>query len=83
MHLTAGRAIDEEHWGALVIYTRGSELPERFATLLKARNPDADRLGQIDAALDFPLLMFARQLFEKTSTIVDRQTAHQHGAIGY
>ena len=27
----AGRAIDAEHWGALVIYTRGNELPERFA----------------------------------------------------
>ena len=38
----AGREIDAEHWGALVIYTRGDELPERFATLLKARNPDAD-----------------------------------------
>lgn len=38
----AGRSIDSEHWGALVIYTRGEELPERFAALSKARNPDAD-----------------------------------------
>jgi probable F420-dependent oxidoreductase len=38
----AGRSIDPEHWGALVIYSRGEELPDRFAALLKARNPDAD-----------------------------------------
>ena len=47
----AGRAIDPEHWGALVIYTRGSELPERFATLLKARNPDADPSDIVPAGL--------------------------------
>jgi probable F420-dependent oxidoreductase len=38
----AGRAIDPEHWGALVIYSQGGELPDRFAALLKARNPDGD-----------------------------------------
>lgn len=38
----AGRAIDPEHWGALVIYGRGDGLPDRFATLLRTRNPDAD-----------------------------------------
>lgn len=38
----AGRAIDPEHWGALVIYSRGEALPGRFAALLKARNPDGD-----------------------------------------
>ena len=40
----AGRAIDPEHWGALVIYRSSAdgELPERFAALLRARNPDAD-----------------------------------------
>ncbi|HVF31787.1 MAG TPA: LLM class flavin-dependent oxidoreductase [Acidimicrobiales bacterium] len=39
----AGRSIDPEHWGALVIYTStAGELPERFAALLAARNPDVD-----------------------------------------
>jgi probable F420-dependent oxidoreductase len=47
----AGREIDKEHWGALVIYTRGTELPERFAALLKARNPDADPADVVPAGL--------------------------------
>ena len=47
----AGRSIDDEHWGALVIYTRGSELPERFATLLRTRNPDADPSDIVPAGL--------------------------------
>jgi probable F420-dependent oxidoreductase len=47
----AGREIDPEHWGALVIYTQGSELPERFTALLKARNPDADPGDIVPAGL--------------------------------
>jgi probable F420-dependent oxidoreductase len=47
----AGRSIDAEHWGALVIYTRGEELPERFAALLKHRNPDADPSDIVPAGL--------------------------------
>jgi probable F420-dependent oxidoreductase len=47
----AGRAIDPEHWGALVIYTRGSELPDRFAELLRRRNPDADPSDIVPAGL--------------------------------
>ena len=47
----AGREIDAEHWGALVIYTRGNELPERFASLLRARNPDADPADIVPAGL--------------------------------
>jgi probable F420-dependent oxidoreductase len=47
----AGRSIDLEHWGALVIYTRGDELPEHFATLLRARNPDADPSDIVPAGL--------------------------------
>ena len=47
----AGRSIDPEHWGALVIYTRGAALPERFATLLKVRNPDADPSDVVPAGL--------------------------------
>lgn len=38
---SAGRSIDAEHWGALVIYTRG-ELPERLRAVLQARRPDGD-----------------------------------------
>ena len=37
----AGRAIDDEHWGALVVYAPGA-LPERLAALARARNPDTD-----------------------------------------
>ena len=37
-----GRAIDPGHWGALVIYTRGGEVPERLGRALAARRPDVD-----------------------------------------
>lgn len=47
----AGRSIDSEHWGALVVYTRGSELPERLATLLRLRNPDADPAAIVPSGL--------------------------------
>jgi probable F420-dependent oxidoreductase len=36
-----GRAIDSEHWGALVAYTDG-ELPDAVVTVLSARRPDLD-----------------------------------------
>ena len=39
---TAGRAIDPEHFGALVIYHRGGALPERLAALVQARRPGTD-----------------------------------------
>src|SRR5437660_9199260 len=35
----AGRAMDPEHWGALIIYTR-TGLPDRLVTVLRARRPD-------------------------------------------
>lgn len=38
----ADRVIDPEHWGALVVYARGEELPDRLAALLAARAPDRD-----------------------------------------
>ena len=39
----AGRAIDPEHWGALVVYAPdGDSLPERLSALLAARRPDVD-----------------------------------------
>ena len=48
----AGRAIDPEHWGALVIYAASAgEVPERLAALLKARNPDADVADLIPCGL--------------------------------
>jgi probable F420-dependent oxidoreductase len=48
----AGREIDPEHWGALVIYSStAGELPERFAALLKARNPDADPADIVPSGL--------------------------------
>ncbi|HVM08611.1 MAG TPA: TIGR03854 family LLM class F420-dependent oxidoreductase [Acidimicrobiales bacterium] len=39
----AGRSIDPEHYGALVIYNRGGgPLPERLAQLVTLRRPDTD-----------------------------------------
>lgn len=39
----AGRSIDPEHYGALVIYNRGGgPLPDRLAALVRIRRPDAD-----------------------------------------
>jgi len=37
----AGRAIDDDHFGAMVFYTH-EEIPERLLQLLASRNPDAD-----------------------------------------
>jgi len=37
----AGRAIDPEHFGAMVLYSRGP-LPDAFAQAIKTRNPDID-----------------------------------------
>lgn len=41
----AGRAIDAEHWGALVVYADG-KVPDRLAKLVTRRRPDVD-VGQI------------------------------------
>ena len=38
----AGRAIDPEHWGALVVRTRTTEMPEPIAALVAKRLPGAD-----------------------------------------
>jgi alkanesulfonate monooxygenase SsuD/methylene tetrahydromethanopterin reductase-like flavin-dependent oxidoreductase (luciferase family) len=37
----AGRAIDDDHFGAMVFYTH-DELPERLVEMISARNPGAD-----------------------------------------
>jgi probable F420-dependent oxidoreductase len=38
----AGRALDPEHWGALVIYTRDGQLNERLAQVVERRRPGLD-----------------------------------------
>ncbi|HZN13499.1 MAG TPA: LLM class flavin-dependent oxidoreductase [Acidimicrobiales bacterium] len=47
----AGRAIDVEHFGALIIYTRESTLPARLAQIVAARRPDLDPTSVIPAGL--------------------------------
>ena len=38
----ADREIDPEHFGAMVLYTPGGEIPDAFAQAISARNPDVD-----------------------------------------
>jgi alkanesulfonate monooxygenase SsuD/methylene tetrahydromethanopterin reductase-like flavin-dependent oxidoreductase (luciferase family) len=38
----AGRTIDPEHFGALVLYVRGDEVPSLLATIVERRRPGAD-----------------------------------------
>ena len=47
----AGRAIDDDHFGAMVFYTH-EEIPERLVQLLASRNPDADPRRSRRARLD-------------------------------
>lgn len=47
----AGREIDPEHFGALVIYTREPEVPDLLAQIVKARRPDLDPADVIPAGL--------------------------------
>lgn len=47
----ADRALDAEHWGALVIYTQSSELPDRLVSVLAARRPDVDPADVVPAGL--------------------------------
>jgi alkanesulfonate monooxygenase SsuD/methylene tetrahydromethanopterin reductase-like flavin-dependent oxidoreductase (luciferase family) len=46
----AGRAIDPEHFGALVIYAH-DEIPELLVALIRTRNPDADPAELIPVGL--------------------------------
>ncbi len=46
----AGRAIDPEHFGALVIYAHG-EIPDLLTTAIRTRNPDADPTELIPVGL--------------------------------
>jgi probable F420-dependent oxidoreductase len=47
----AGRSIDPEHWGALVIYAR-SELPARLVEVVSARRPGVDPASLFPVGLD-------------------------------
>jgi probable F420-dependent oxidoreductase len=38
----AGRTMDPEHWGALIIYTNGDALNDRLARVIEARRPGLD-----------------------------------------
>jgi probable F420-dependent oxidoreductase len=63
----AGRAIDPEHFGALVPYARVA-LPDRFLAGLRARRPDVDPLAIVPVGLDGvrrALEGFAEQGFSK------------------
>lgn len=44
-----GREIDQEHWGALVIYTDGP-LPDRFAEAIRRRRPDLEASDLVPAS---------------------------------
>ncbi len=50
----AGREIDVEHFGALIIYTRQPEVPEPLARIVAARRPDLDPSAVIPAGLPAP-----------------------------
>jgi probable F420-dependent oxidoreductase len=47
----AGRAIDPEHWGALVVYAR-TDLPARLAEAVAARRPGVDPAALFPVGLD-------------------------------
>lgn len=66
----AGRSIDPEHWGALVVYVRGDDggLPDRLAALVAARRPGTDPSEVVPsghAALAKHLLRFVDAGFSK------------------
>ena len=47
----AGRAIDAEHFGAMVFYSHG-EIPEPIRALIASRNPDADPNELVPSSMD-------------------------------
>jgi probable F420-dependent oxidoreductase len=47
----AGREIDTEHFGALIIYTRENKVPDLLASIVTARRPDLDPSAVIPAGL--------------------------------
>ncbi|HVT75637.1 MAG TPA: LLM class flavin-dependent oxidoreductase [Acidimicrobiales bacterium] len=64
----AGRAIDPEHFGALVIYVPGTEVPPLLAAVVNRRRPDLDPTAVIPAghaALRRQLEAFVERGFSK------------------
>jgi probable F420-dependent oxidoreductase len=64
----AGRTIDPEHFGALVIYVRGEEVPPLLAAVVNRRRPDLDPSAVIPtghAALRRQLEAFIERGFSK------------------
>ena len=47
----AGREIDPEHFGALIIYTREPEVPDALAAIVKMRRPELDPATVVPAGL--------------------------------
>ena len=48
------REIEDEHFGALIPYRDGGDIPERFAALAAMRNPDADPAEIFPSKDDLP-----------------------------
>ncbi len=64
----AGRAIDPEHFGALVLYVNGDEVPPLLATIVERRRPGLDPTAVIPTghkALRAQLEAFVEQGFSK------------------
>ena len=71
----AGRAIDDDHFGAMVFYSH-DELPERLVELLASRNPGADptrpRRARLAAAARAVRALRRRRLLEARARAVHR-----------
>lgn len=52
-----GRAIDRDHFGALIVYRRSPDLPQSLASRLKKRNPDLDLGAVMPLVEDLPDLI--------------------------
>ncbi|MEY2396852.1 MAG: hypothetical protein QOJ00_26 [Actinomycetota bacterium] len=74
----AGRAIDPEHFGALVIYVNGDEMPPVLASVVNRRRPDLDPSAVIPlglAALRRQLEAFIERGFTKLVVVPAREPA--------
>ena len=56
----AGRAMDPEHWGALIVFTTGGELSPRLAALLESRRPGRDPEEVVPTSLESLRAMIER-----------------------
>lgn len=48
----AGRSMDPEHWGALIVYSTGGELSPRLKAVLEMRRPGRDPEEVVPSSLD-------------------------------